>query len=328
MTPEKLNALHSQIENKYPNICQAVALKNGKTVYDDCWNGFKRDNTLNVMSVTKSVVSLLIGIAIDKGLIKSIEQPVIEFFPEYKIKRGEKTVSCVTIRHLLTMTAPYKYKSEPWTKVCGSDDWTFAVLDLLGGRAGITGDFRYTTLGIHILTGIISKVCGCSATYFADKYLFEPLGIPQHRPFHVNSKDEHIAFITSKEPKSELWFADPQNVPAAGFGLCLSATDMSKLGLLCLNRGIYDNKRIVSEKWIDEISCPRFNCGKAFGNMYYGFLWWIIDKEKHIYAAIGDGGNVIYINPSADTVIAITSTFKPRVFDRIEMIQNEIEPIL
>ena len=97
---------------------------------------------MNVNSVTKGVAALLAGIALDKGYIKSVDQKVMVFFPDYIVKRGEKTIYEVTIRHLLTMTAPYKGKSEPWKKVCTSGDWTLAVLDYLGGRKGITGLFN------------------------------------------------------------------------------------------------------------------------------------------------------------------------------------------
>ncbi|MBU5234170.1 hypothetical protein KQI01_03270, partial [Vibrio cholerae] len=79
------------------------------------------------------VISVLIGIAIDKGYIKNIEQKVLEFFPDYTVKRGEKTIQNITIKNLMTMTAPYKYKSEPYTKIYTSDDWVKATLDLLGG---------------------------------------------------------------------------------------------------------------------------------------------------------------------------------------------------
>ena len=136
------------------NICQIYAIKNGSVVFNDCWRGYKTTDAVNVMSVTKSVMALLIGIAIDRGYIRSVNQKVIDFFPDYSVKRGEKTIYKVTLRHLLTMTAPYKYRSEPWTKVCTSDDWTKAALDLLGGRNGITGEFKYATLGIQILSGV------------------------------------------------------------------------------------------------------------------------------------------------------------------------------
>ena len=112
--------IHSLIEDKQPNICQIVAHRDGHEIYSDEWNNYKREDACHVMSVTKSMVALLVGIAIDQHLIESVTQPVLSFFPEYKVKRGEKTIQNVTIQHLLTMTAPYKYKYEPWTKICSS----------------------------------------------------------------------------------------------------------------------------------------------------------------------------------------------------------------
>ncbi len=153
MTRNELHTFVSESKGNENNICQIYAIKNGVTVYNDNWHGFETDSAMNVMSVTKGVMALLIGIALDKGYIKSVQQKVLEFFPDYTVKRGEKTIYNVTLEHLLTMTAPYKYRSEPWTKVCTSDDWTKAALDLLGGKAGITGEFKYSTLGIQILFG-------------------------------------------------------------------------------------------------------------------------------------------------------------------------------
>jgi hypothetical protein len=116
--------LHRIIEKQQPNICQIVAVKNNKTVYNDNWNNYKTTDNVHIASVTKSIISILIGIAIDKGMIESVNQKVLDFFPDYVIKRGEKTIQDVTLYNLLTMTAPYKCKSEPWTKVCTSEDWT------------------------------------------------------------------------------------------------------------------------------------------------------------------------------------------------------------
>lgn len=328
MQKDEMTRVHELIQTSHKNICQIAALKNGKTVYEDYWNGFQQHDALNAASVTKSVVSLLIGIAIDKGLIESVDQYVLDFFPDYKIKRGEKTIKQVTLRHLLTMTAPYKYRSEPWTRVCSSADWTTAALDLLGGRAGITGQFRYSTLGLQILTGIIAHAGVKNVIDFANKYLFEPLGAARHSSIYLKSAEEHMDFILSQKPKENVWLSDPMGVPMAGSGLCLSACDMVKIGQLCLENGSYNGRQIVSSQWIKEITQPRFQCGESFGNMEYGYLWWIIDEKDHIYAAIGDGGNVIYVNPSKNTVVAVTSTFKPRVLDRIEMIKQHIEPLL
>ena len=310
------------------NICQIYAIKNGVPVYDDCWHEYITTDAVNVMSVTKSVMALLIGIAIDKGYIRSVDQKVIDFFPDYTVKRGEKTIYKVTLRHLLTMTAPYKYRSEPWTKVCTSDDWTKAALDLLGSRNGITGEFKYATLGIQILSGVIENASGVKCIDFANKYLFAPLGIPEHTIHGASDKDDQFDFLMNKAPKKNEWYSDPKDTVTAGWGLCLSAEDMAKIGVLILNSGEYDNKRIISTNWIEEMTAPRIALEERFGNMHYGYLWYRPYQDKRIVAAIGDGGNVIYVNIEQNISIGVTETFKPRVFDRIEFIEKNILPFI
>ena len=280
------------------------------------------------MSATKSIVALLAGIAIDQNLIENVNQPVLSFFPDYKIKRGKKTIQKVTIRHLLTMTAPYKYKYEPWTKICSSEDWTISALDFLGGRAGLTGEFKYSTLGIHILTGIIAKVSGMKTVDFANKYLFEPIGAKIHRNYLAETAEEHKEFTMSKTPKDHIWFCDPQGIGAAGYGLCLSAVDAARIGQLCLDKGMCNGKQIISSKWIEEMTKPYHKCGEEFGNMSYGYLWWIVDKKNNDYSSIGNSGNIIYVSTTNNIVIAVTSYFKPTIFDRIDFVQKYIEPIV
>lgn len=320
--------LQNIIKNEKPNICEVSVLKNGVTVWEGFFNGFQSGNAMNVMSVTKSVVSLLIGIALDRGLIQSVEQKVLDFFPDYTLKRGEKTIRDVTLRNMLTMTSPYKYRHEPFTKVYTSPDWTLAALDLLGGKAGISGEFKYSTVGTQILTGILASVSGMKPVDFANQYLFTPIGVAAHHNAQVNSKEEHAEFIFSKEPRDNTWMADPQGVNTGGWGLCLSSSDMAKIGQLCLDEGTFHGKQIVSSAWVRESTRPYIHCGADFGNQSYGYLWWIMGSSSRAYAAIGDGGNVIYINPQKKIVVSITATFKPRVFDRILFIQKEIEPIL
>ena len=328
MTKSELHQMIADSTGSESNICQIYAIKNGVPVYDDCWHGYKTTAAVNVMSVTKSVMALLIGIAIDKGYIKSVNQKVIDFFPDYPVKRGEKTIYKVTLRHLLTMTAPYKYRSEPWTKVCTSEDWTKAALDLLGGRNGITGEFKYATLGIQILSGVIQNASGMKCIEFANQYLFAPLGIPEHTIHGASDKDDQFDFLMNKAPKKNEWYSDPKDTVTAGWGLCLSAEDMAKIGVLILNSGEYGNKRIISTNWIEEMTAQRIALGERFGNMHYGYLWYRPHKDKRTVAAIGDGGNVIYVNIEQNISIGVTGTFKPRVFDRIEFIEKNILPLI
>ena len=322
--------LHNYVLNSTgneSNICQICAVKDGNTAYEDCWHGFSANDAVNVMSVTKGVMSLITGIAIDKGYIKDVDQKVLDFFPSYQVKRGEKTIYDVTLRHLLTMTAPYKYRSEPWKKVCTSDDWTKAVLDLLGGRAGITGKFKYATLGIQILSGIIENSTGMKCIDFANNYLFIPLGIPEHKVHGDSSKDDQFEFLMSKKPKDNEWYSDPKDTVTAGWGLCLSACDLARIGGMVLHNGVYNGNRIISEDYLKDMTAPHIKLERMFGYMSYGYLWYKPYEERDVFAAIGDGGNVIYVNKEKNLSVGVTGTFKPRVFDRVTFIEKMILPL-
>ena len=328
MDKDELHRFISESTGNESNICQIYAIKDGRAVYEDCWHGYKTADAVNVMSVTKSVMAILIGIAMDKGLISGVDQKVIDFFPDYPVKRGEKTIYDVTLKHLLTMTAPYKYRSEPWTKVCTSDDWTIAALDLLGGRNGITGEFKYSTLGIQILSGIIENASGEKCIDFANRNLFFPLGIPEHKKHGDSSKEDQFDFLMNRNPRGNEWYSDPRDTVTAGWGLCLSALDLAKIGELVLYNGIFAEKRIVSERFIREMTSPSVKLGKMFGFMRYGYLWYMPYEGRQVFAAIGDGGNVIYVNRENNTSVGVTGTFKPRIFDRVDFIEEKILPLI
>ncbi len=299
-------------------------IKGGETAYEDSWRGYKPEDPINVNSVTKGIMAILAGIAVDKGAVKSVDEKVMSFFPDYQVKRGEKTIYDVTIRHLLTMTAPYKGKSEPWKKVCTSDDWTKAALDFLGGRSGITGEFRYATLGIQILAGIIERAAGEKCIDFANRNLFVPLGIPEHTIHGDSSKEDQFNFFMNRGPRKNEWYSDPQGTVTAGWGLCVSGRDLAKIGAMVLNEGQYCGQQIVSAEWITQMLTPRLKLGGRFGFMEYGYLWYKPYEDRDIYAAIGDSGNIIYVNKEMDISVGVTGTFKPRIFDRVEFIEKSV----
>ena len=289
MNKEQLHSYISESTGKgnESNICQIYAIKDNDVVLDDCWHGFKTEDAMNVNSVTKGVVALLAGVALDKGCIKSVDQKVMDFFPDYTVKRGEKTIYDVTIKHLLTMTAPYKGKSEPWKKVCTSQDFTIAILDYLGGRSGITGEFRYATL-----------------------------------------KEDQFDFFMNKNPRKYEWYSDPQGSVTAGWGLCMSAKDMAVMGALVLDDGLYGGRRLISEKYIKDMLTPHIKLGERFGFMNYGYLWYKPYDDKEVYAAIGDSGNIVYVNKAENVSVGITGTFKPRIFDRVDFIEKKVLPVI
>ena len=327
MNREEFHAYVAGSNGNESNICQICAIRNGTVIYEDSWRGFASEDAVNVNSVTKGVMALLAGIASDKGLI-SVDDKVMDYFPEYQAKRGEKTIFEVTVRHLLTMTAPYKGRSEPWKMVCTSDDWTKAALDFLGGRAGITGEFRYATLGIQILAGIIERGSGEKLIDFANKNLFIPLGIPKHVIHGDSSKEDQFDFFMNKGPRKNEWYSDPQGTVTAGWGLCASAKDLALIGCMVLNGGSMGKVRIVSSEWINSMLTPYQKLGERFGNMYYGYLWYKPFEDREVYAAIGDCGNIIYVNKDNNVAVGVTGTFKPMIFDRVEFIEKNVLPLI
>lgn len=318
MKQEQIKRMEEAIAADYTNIVGMVIVKDDETVYENYYNGCSAKSRIHVFSVTKSIVSILIGIAVDKGLINSIEDKVLDYYPDYTLKRGEKTLPEIRIKDILTMTVPYKYKWNPYTKYFTSMDWVKFSLDKMGGKGKI-GEFRYAPIiGPDVLSGILVKATGQSVLEFAKENLFEPLDINIEKDITFHSKEEQMDFYKSTDMNG--WVADPQGVNTAGWGLTLSPVDMAKIGQLFLNKGKWNGEQIVSEKWVEDSTTEHSRWKKM--NLPYGYLWWV--GEKNGYAAMGDGGNIIYVNPDKNLVVAITSLFYPRAKDRIEFIETFI----
>lgn len=313
--------LNQLITSDYDNTAGIIVMKNDEVVFENYYNESNPVNTLHLFSVTKSIVSILIGIAIDKGYIHSVNDKVLDYFPEYVVKRGEKVIQQVTIRHLLTMTAPYKFRFVPYSKHFRNTDWVKSSLDYLGGKK-LTEEFQYTPIvGPDILTGILTSVTGKPVLEFANEVLFDPLDIHVESSLILKDKEEHMAYYKNKNISA--WIQDEEGTNTAGWGLSLTARDLLKIGKLTLNNGEYNQERIVSSSWIQESTHIQSRWESK--NLTYGYLWWIVQDG---YAALGDGGNVLYINTKENIIVVITGTFKPRCKDRIDLIEKEILPLV
>lgn len=322
MDHKELTNLEMIINQDYPNIAGICVQKNGRNVYENHFHGYTAADSFHVFSVTKSVFSTLIGIAIDQGHIKGTDQPVLGFFPDYEPVAGEKTLQKITIRHLLTMTAPYKYQTEPYEMFFASQNPIRDALDLLGGDGPI-GNFHYSAIGgTHILAGILANATGRSVLDFATEYLFHPLGIHVPHNIILRDKEDHIATMNDRNTKG--WVVDSQGFNTASWGLFLTPAEMAKIGQLYLDGGLWDGKQIVSAGWIAESTEEHSRCPQPIG-LSYGYLWWLIDKDS--YAAMGDGGNAIYVNTRNKLVIALAAVFLPDVKDSIPLIKEYIEPL-
>ncbi|EJQ95831.1 serine hydrolase domain-containing protein [Bacillus cereus] len=305
-TAEQLDCV---VKEEYKNINGMLVMQKGNVTFENYYNGYGLDDTFHVASVTKTIISALIGMCIDKGYIKSVNQKVIEFFPEYNLKESE-----VTVRHLLTMTAPYPYVDwqEPLEELCTQKDWVQYTLNRIG-NGGQIGAFKYSSAGAHLLSAIITSVTGKSAREFANEYLFQPIGMREIPNYNMKAFGFHDLF--GKDVKG--WVHDPNGISAGGWGLTLTARDMAKFGRLYLNKGIYGGKQILSKSWVKESTIMNENL--------YGYLWWLREEDGIFsYCAMGDGGNVICCIPEKELVVAIASEIIPEARDRWELIMKYI----
>ncbi|MEQ8187289.1 MAG: serine hydrolase [Candidatus Eremiobacterota bacterium] len=324
MDSKKLSELEPVIKSDYSNINAIIVVRNGYIAYERYYNGYGPDDTHHVASVTKSIISALIGIAIDGGYIKHIDQKVLDFFPEYVPDGADRQKREITIRHLLTMTAPYPFEDwhEPLDRLCMQSDWVKYTLDMLG-RKGIIGTFKYCTAGAHLLSAIITRTTGKSAREFANERLFKPAGMKEIPDHEMNSFDFDDLF--GKNVKG--WVKDPNGNSTGGWGLTLVPRDMARFGFLYLNRGIRDNNQIISGTWIDESTGPHSTTLINNSTAKYGYLWWLHEEEGvFAYLARGDGGNIICCIPGKDLVVAIASEFIMNPRDRWTLIKEYIIP--
>ncbi|MGF2713222.1 serine hydrolase domain-containing protein [Bacillus cereus] len=303
-TAEQLDCV---VKEEYKNINGMLVMQKGNVTFENYYNGYGPDDTFHVASVTKTIISALIGICVDKGYIKSVDQKVIEFSPEYNSISSE-----ITVRHLLTMTAPYPFADwqEPLEELCTQKDWVQYTLNRIG-HGGEVGHFKYSSAGAHLLSAIITSVTGKSAREFANEYLFQPIGMREIPNYNMKAFGFHDLF--GKDVKG--WVHDPNGISAGGWGLTLTARDMAKFGRLYLNKGIYGGKQILSKSWIKESTAMNPN--------RYGYLWWLREEDGiYSYCAMGDGGNVICCIPEKELVVAIASEIVHEAKDIWELIKR------
>ncbi|WP_144611784.1 serine hydrolase [Bacillus cereus] len=309
-TAEKLDYI---IKEEYKNINGMLVVQRGNVVFEKYYNGYSPNNAFHIASVTKTIISALIGLCVDKGYIKSVDQKVMEFFPEYNINSSE-----ITVRHLLTMTVPHPFVDwqEPLEELCTQQDWIQYTLNRIG-NGGEIGHFKYSSAGAHLLSAIIMSVTGKNAREFANEYLFQPLGMREIPNY--NMKAFGFDDLLGKDVKG--WVHDPNGNSTGGWGLTLTVKDMAKFGQLYLNKGIHNGKQILSKSWIKESTEMNQN--------QYGYLWWLREEDGIFsYCAMGDGGNVICCVPEKELVVAIASEVIPNVEDRWKLIKECILPYL
>lgn len=294
-TPEKqgirselLVNMFELIKQKKYSIDNITIVRNGYVVTDAYFHPYKKNKKHLIYSCTKSVTSALIGIAVDKGYIKSVKQSVLSFFPDKKITNVDENKKKITLENLLTMTSglktmdSYLYNYIGLQEFAQTKDWTQYILSRpMDNKPGTK--YEYSNGVSFLLTAILQKTTKTTALSFAQKNLFKPLGI-----------------------KGIKWPMSPQGINYGWGDMWLSPHDMAKFGLLYLNKGKWDGKQIISESWVKDsiighIKEPFFT--KIFDR--YGYQW-RIDDEGY-YMAAGRFGQFIFVVPQKNMIVVFTS---------------------
>jgi CubicO group peptidase (beta-lactamase class C family) len=270
--------------------------------YDDPWGipegqfDFDATTKHDMRSVSKSVTLLLVGIAIDRKLIASVNEPVVKFFPEYSAQKTDGWDG-ITLRHLLTMSSGIKWdENRPWADPANDEPDLGKEADpiryVLAKPIAAPPDtiWNYNGGGTDLLGNIIERVSGRPFAEFAREALFEPLRVSDWE-----------------------WKKYENGKVSSAAGLRLRPRDAAKIGRLVLDRGAWDGRQIVPAAWLAQSVAPRFKAIGYFGGLFfYGYQWWLGrtlsgDKEVKWIAAMGLGGQRIFIVPDLDLVVATTS---------------------
>ena len=282
----KLNEAFSSAQ-QIDNLTSLVVFHKDTIIKEAFYGTGGADVRQSVRSVTKSVMSILIGIAIDKGFLTSVDQTLGEFI-DTSIYTITPEKSAIKISHLLSMTGGFEWNE---LTASGYNDWALAdnqvqyLLDkpLIAEPGQL---FTYNSAGTHLLSYIITKVSGMSTYEFSLQYLFNPIDI------------EEVD-----------WYIDKQGYCNGGAGLIFTPHDMIRIGQLVLNQGVYNGKSIIPSDYINNSVLSKISTGNTMNFASgYGYCWWLGQKEEVNYIfANGHGGQFIVIVPSLELIVVATN---------------------
>ena len=291
------------------NVHAVLVARGGKLVFERYFKGsdeingrrvesvaFDADTLHNIKSVSKSVASLALGIAIDRGLIRSVDEPILSFFPELSDLRSPEK-DRLRLAHALTMSLGLKWVEAVPDNEGNNDEGRMHMAPdpcryvlSLPVTAPPGQEFFYNTGALTLVSAIVRKATGRPLDEFARTNLFEPLGITNVEWTRVKGDSD------------------------AGGGLRLRPRDMAKIGQLVLAGGRWNDRQVVSKAWIDASMTPRLEATTGSGSFFYGYLWWLgrslaNGREVHWAGGLGRGGQSIRIVPELDLVVVVTAGY-------------------
>ena len=311
---DALAVARSELE-AIPRALSLLVAKNGRLVYEAYLHGNHADSLNDVRSVTKSVVSTLTGIALEEGLLSSLEQTLGELLPP-SAGTVPPDKAEITVLDLLTMSGGFE-----WTEVgaIGYNEWLTsgdpvgflldrALSDAPGSR------FNYNSAAVHLLGVMLEGATGTPIDVFADQYFFGPLGIARRR-----------------------WETAFTGYPNGGSGLDMRPRDLLRFGQLALQDGVSGDRALVDADWFDAATTPHYTWrsnGSVLASGSYGYLWWTeTGRARDAFLAWGYGGQFIYVVPEIDMVVVATTDWRgvgsgsgPLADDVMRVIVEQVVP--
>ena len=281
MESQKLAQMLTAIQQQQLKIHGLLVIRNGYLVSETYFGPYQPDTRHELYSCTKSFISTLIGIALDKGYIDRTDHRIVDFFAEHTFANLDPQKEAMTLDDLLTMRSGLDWQEgDPaYSAMYRSRDWVQFVLD--EPMAQPPGSrFNYCSGCSHILSAILQQSTGMNPRDFAEQYLFQPLGI-----------------------SNMSWDTDAAGIPIGGWGLQLTPRDMAKLGYLYLQEGQWAGQQIVSAQWVKQATQRHTETDSDLG---YGYQWWTYPSLE-AYTALGRYGQTIFVIPGSDLVIVTTA---------------------
>lgn len=283
---EALEAAYRRAGDMEPLTALLVS-RRGTLVAEAYWDGASAARDVNVKSASKAIVSALVGIALEEGMLRSVDRPLGELFPDYFGREADPRKRRITVRDLLTMRSGLESTSfENYGSWVAGSDWVEGALDRpMVAEPG--GRFIYSTGNTHLLSAILTRVSGRSTLEFARRHLFGPLDI---------------------EPGG--WQQGPAGIYFGGNNLSLSPREMLRFGELYLNGGRWNGRQVLPESWVRD-SWKVYTRSRRHG-YGFGYCWWTRRLSGHpVHYAWGYGGQFIFVVPDVELVVVATSTRRP-----------------
>ncbi len=305
MDSQLLAQLLDTVKRENIGLHSLLVIRHGTIVSESYFPPFSNTRKHEIFSVTKSVVSTLVGIAIDQGYIGSLDHQVLDLFPDKTFENVDDRKKAMTLRDLMTMQSGLDWNERRESEFTASKDWVTYVLNT-PMRAEPGTESYYCTGCAHVVSAIIQQATHMNTLDFAKKFLFEPLGI-----------------------KDILWKRGSENVATGGTGLRLRPRDMAKFGYLFLHNGEWNGQQIVAADWVQQATITQAKWGVDMAtdvNLDYGFMWWTFPRLK-AYLALGFDGQTVFIIPELDLEIVMTASMSTRVYeDTFGLIEKYIIP--